>query len=331
MAFKDIAGNGRVKRILKLALEKGRVPNSLLFCGPEGVGKRQMALALAKALNCLETPGDSCDRCPSCVAIDEGRFPDVMEIETRADKKALAIEQTRLLKQLAYLRPMAARRRVFILVDAEEMSPEAANSILKVLEEPPLSSHIILLSSTPFLLLPTILSRCQVLNFSAFTKEEIEEILLERNYPEDRARILSLLVDGNLERALELDWDEVLALKEESWALFEAMTFGGRASLFLERFGSLGKPVQEEFEETLELFSSFLRDMLLIKLGGDSRFLLNPDFEPRLRTAADRLPVRQAIDVLAEMDAVLAELSRNLNKNLLLATFFSNFGEYTHV
>lgn len=330
MAFKDIAGNSRVKKILKLALERDRVPNSLLFCGPEGIGKRQMAITVAKALNCLEKTGDSCDRCSSCRAIDEGRFPDVMEIETGADKKALAIDQIRLLRQMAYLRPLAAKKRVFILADAEEMSGDASNSLLKVLEEPPLFSHIILVTSSPFLLLPTILSRCQTLAFSAISKEEIEEILMDRDYPAAQARILSLLVDGNLERAMELEWEDVQGLKDASWRLYEAMLSGRGASAFLDRFGTVAKSSQEEFGETLEMFSSFTRDVVLLGLGGDVRFLLNPDYEAQLREVSGTLPVRRAAALLAELEFVLSELPRNLNKNLLAATFFSNFGELSH-
>jgi DNA polymerase-3 subunit delta' len=330
MAFKDIAGNGRVKKILQLALERDRVPNSLLFCGPEGTGKRRTALTVAKALNCLGTAGDSCDQCAACRAIDEDRHPDVMEIITQPGKQALAIEQTRLLKQIAYLRPMTGKRRVFILVDAEEMSSEASNSLLKVLEEPPLFSHIILVTASPFLLLPTIVSRCQTLAFSAVTNEEVERILTGHDYPPEQARILSLLVDGNLDRAMELEWEEVQALKDESWRLFQAVLGGERASLFLERFGSLSRASEEEFQRTLELFSSFTRDILLLELGGDVRYLLNPDYEASLREATKLLPSGKAMSLLAEIGNVLSELRRNLNRSLLAATFFSNFGELTH-
>jgi DNA polymerase III subunit delta' len=330
MAFKDIAGNGRVKRILKLALERDRTPNSLLFSGPAGVGKRQTALTLAKALNCLEKTGDSCDRCPSCLAIDQGRHPDVMEIETLAGKQALAIDQTRLLKQAAYLRPMSGRKRVFILVAAEEMSADAANSLLKVLEEPPLFCHIVLVTENPFLLLPTIVSRCQTLAFSAISTEEIGRILADHGYPEDQARVLSLLVGGNLERALELEWDEAQALREGAWQLFESLIAGRGPSLFLERFGSLAKSNQEEFEETLELFAAFARDALLLGAGGEARYLLNPDLEPGLREAARTLVVPRAAALLAEIEAVRSGLARNLNKNLLAATFTSNVGELSH-
>lgn len=330
MAFKDIAGNDRVKRILKLALERDRTPNSLLFTGPAGVGKRQTALTLAKALNCLEMTGDSCDRCPSCRAIDDGRHPDVMEIETRAGKQALAIDQTRLLKQAAYLRPMSGRKRVFILAAAEEMSADAANSLLKVLEEPPLFCHIVLVTENPYLLLPTIVSRCQTLAFSAISTEEIGRILADHDYPEDQARVLSLLVGGNLERALELEWDEAQALREGSWQLFENLVTGRRPSLFLERFGSLAKSNQEEFEGTLELFAAFARDVLLLGAGGEARYLLNPDLEPGLREAAGTLAVPRAAALLAEIEAVRSGLARNLNKNLLAATFTSNVGELSH-
>jgi len=331
MAFKDIPGAGRIKRTLKLALSRGRVPNSLLFTGPEGVGKRRTALTLAKALNCREMSDDSCDRCSSCLAIDGGRFPDVMEIETAEDKAGVAIEQIRLLKHLAYLRPMAGRKRVFIVSAAEEMSEAAENSVLKVLEEPPLFSHIILVTASPFLLLPTIVSRCRTLAFAPVRREEIERILVERDYPEDRARVLSLLVGGNLERALELEWDEVQELKEESWTLLEGLLSGRNASLFLDRFGGLAKSALEPFRETMEILASFVRDMVLLKTGGEGRFLLNPDFEDRLREAAGSATVPRLLGLLAEMDFVLTELPKNLNKNLLAAAFLSNFGELRHV
>ncbi|MBM3298070.1 MAG: DNA polymerase III subunit delta' [Candidatus Aminicenantes bacterium] len=328
MAFKDIEGNERAKRILKLALERERLPNSLLFAGPEGVGKRRTALTLAKALNCRQLTADSCDACEACRAIEDGRFPDVMEIVAPA--KEITIEQVRLLKQMAALRPLAGKRRVFILVDAENVNPASANSLLKVLEEPPPRSHIILLTASPFLLLPTIRSRCRTLSFAAMASEELERILRDRGFREDQARILALLGGGSLRRALELDWDEIQERKERAWILFEALLSGDGASLFLDAFGTLPKSALEEFRETLELFSSFARDLLLLGLGGDARLLLNPDLEDRLR-ASGRFSAPRLLAVLAEFDLALAELPRNLNKSLLAAALFSNIGEIRNV
>jgi DNA polymerase-3 subunit delta' len=328
MAFKDVAGNVRIKRLLKLALERGRVPNSLIFAGPEGVGKTDMALTLAKALNCQAMTTDSCDACPSCRTIDNGAHPDVMALT--AEIRDVKIEQIRLLKHMAYLRPMTGRRRVFIIEEAENLNEPSSNSLLKVLEEPPSFTHIILVTPSPFRLFPTIRSRCQTVTFAAIGREEIEEILLERAFSPEQARILALLVGGNLERALELDWDEVRSLKEEAWGLFEAIASPDRSSQFLERFGAVPKAVQEEFGGVMEVFSSFARDILLLRLGGDAALLLNPDFEGRLREAASSWSVPQVLGVLAELDVLLVELAGNLNKGLLATTFFSTFGELRH-
>ena len=146
MAFQNILGNLRVKTILSKALQRNRVPHSLLFVGPEGVGKMETALVVAKALNCLQKTDDSCEECVSCVAINKKNFPDVMEVSPQKD--VIKIEQMRLLKSTAYLKPMVGKKRVFIVTDAEKMREEAANSLLKILEEPPSFSHIFLCTNT---------------------------------------------------------------------------------------------------------------------------------------------------------------------------------------
>jgi DNA polymerase-3 subunit delta' len=342
MAFDDIAGNIGIKKILKLALGRKRVPNSLLFAGPTGIGKRRTALTLAKALNCLRLSDDSCDECESCRAIDKdfglasnggeedrGRFPDVIEIA--AEKNAIKIDQIRFLRQMAGLRPMAGRHRVFIIDEAEKMGEEAENSLLKVLEEPPPYAHIILLTSNPFSLLPTIRSRCQTLVFTAITREEIERELLGAGYDGNQARILSLLVDGNLERALDLDWETVRELKAQSWALFSELILEDRPSAFLERFGGSSRALQEELRKHLEVFLSLARDLVLLQCGGDPSFLLNPDYERELLEAAKKTRVRQSLAVLSEIGSALSALPGNLNKNLLVTTFVSNLGELRHV
>ena len=328
MAFKDVAGNDGIKKILRLALERRRVPSSLIFSGPAGVGKTEMASTLAKALNCQALTTDSCDACPSCRAIDRGVHPDVKVLT--AEVRDVKIEQTRLLKQMAYLRPMMGKRRVFIIEEAENLNDASANSLLKVLEEPPDFSHVILVTPSAHALLPTIRSRCQTLTFAAIGREEIEKILCERDFSPEQARILALLVEGNLERALEIEWDEVQALKEDAWGIFEALSSADRSSRFLERFGAVPKAVQEEFGRVLEVFSSFARDILLLRLGADPALLLNPDLEARLREAAPSWSRERILGVLAELDVLIGQLDGNLNKGLLATAFFSDFTELRH-
>jgi DNA polymerase III delta' subunit len=346
MAFQDIAGNNRVKKILKLALERQRVPNSMLFCGPEGVGKRKAAFVMAKALNCLNKRNDACDECENCRAIDNESFPDVLVIDVKdlkvkqnsrqgesepdetddgkTNRDTIGIGAMRGLKGIVYLRPMLGRKRVFIINEAEKMTEDAANSHLKILEEPPLFSHIILVSHNPALLLPTIKSRCQTLNFLPVAKEEIEQALRERGFEDEKARIMALLVHGNLEQAISQDWDAIQQKREGAWGLFRALIGREKTSLFLEKYAfQPRKVIKEDLEQTLELFSSFCRDFVLMKENGDPRLLFNPDYEPRLRESEPLLGFEQALKFLALIDLARASIDQHLNMSLLVSSFYS--------
>ena len=328
MAFKDIAGNSRVKRILRRALQRHRLPNSLLFSGPAGVGKTATAVTVAKALNCKAGKDDACEECESCKAIEAGRFPDVLGIAP--EKEVIKIEQMRFIKQMAYLKPFSGTKRVFIVEQAEKMNEESANSLLKVLEEPPSFTHIILVTSNPFLILPTIRSRCQVLGFSNIGREEIERILAEQGYPEEQAKALSIIVGGNLEQAKGLDWDEVRKYRQSAWGLFQSLLEEEGSSDFLSAFVFQQRAAaKDDFERTMEMFASFCRDIILIKEHGESRFLLNPDLEEALKEAEGRWSLERTQNCLVRTESVLSGLSgnRNLNMNLQAAVYYSNFGE----
>jgi len=322
MAFHDIAGNGHVKKILRIALQRRRLPNSLLFRGPQGVGKRRTALTLAKALNCLGMEEDSCDACDNCRAIDKGVYPDIIEIAP--EKDVIKEAQMPVIKELAYLKPMMGRKRVFIVDRADTMTEEAANQLLKVLEEPPPFTHIILLSDDQAPLLPTIKSRCQTLNFLPVTREEIERALRDRGFEEDKARIMALLVRGNLEQAEDLDWDDIQARRRDAWSLFLSLLGQEESSLFLKKFAfHPRKEVEESLAQTLELFSSFCRDFLLLKEGGPIDLLFNPDYEGPLRDKEPAVGAEQTLRWLGLIDRALANLDRNLNVSLLVSAFYS--------
>ena len=330
MAFKDILGNSRVKKILRKALQKKKVPNSMLFCGPEGIGKKDMALVLAKAMNCERKKDDACEVCSSCKAINAGNFPDVIEISH--EKEVIKIEQMRTLRKIAYLKPMMGKKRVFVVVDADKMTEEAANSLLKILEEPPLFSYIILVARNPLLIMSTIQSRCQVLNFSPIAKEDIGKILVEKGFEEKKARIISLLVHGNLKQALSLEWEEVQDKRMKAWQLFLSLLRKGKAALFLRNYATSQRAlIKDEWEQTLEILSSFCRDSILIKEKGDRRLLMNPDFEEEIKKEETQLSLEALMDCLAKIDYAIYGLEKNLNVNLLVSSFFSYFKEWEYV
>jgi len=330
MAFKDILGNSRVKKILRKALQKDKVPNSMLFCGPRGIGKRDMALVLAKAMNCERKEDDACEVCPSCKAINAGNFPDVIEISP--EKEVIQIDQMRMLRKIAYLKPMMGKRRVFVVVDADKMKEEAANSLLKILEEPPLFSYIVLVAHNPFLIMSTIKSRCQVLNFSPISKEDIGKILVDKGYEEKKARIISLLVHGNLKQALSLEWEEVQDKRTKTWQLFLSLLRKGKVALFLRNYATSQRAlVRDEWEQILEMLSSFCRDSILIKEKGDRRLLMNPDYEEEIRKEGSLMSLEGLMDCLTKIDYAIYGLEKNLNVNLLVSSFFSYFKEWEYV
>lgn len=339
MAFKDIPGGERVKRLLQSALRADRLPHALLFHGPEGSGRRATAFALARALNCRRLADDACDACDACLAIrkteeaevvtdeDGGKvretwFPDVFEFIPAVNK--VKIEHMRFLKETAFLKPMAGRNRVFIVSDAQHLSDDAAAAVLKILEEPPANVFIILIAPHPELVLPTIRSRCRAFEFGPVPRPEIERRLVEAGREPGDARLLAALADGNLDAALEGDADEARARRDRSWKLVEALAGGPGTADFLEDFGvSFGgnDGRKEALEAEMETFSGLCRDLLLVGSGGDAARLFNPDVEERLRGLASRVDGRRVLAALAAADRVLAGLAGNLHPGLVASAF----------
>lgn len=319
MAFGEIPGNARIKKIIQTALQKEMLPNSLLFSGPEGVGKLETALEVAKALNCRQMKGDACGLCESCRAIAAGNFPDVLI--QQPENHVLRVDPTRLLKRMAYLKPMSGGKRVFIVVEAEKMNPEAANTLLKVLEEPPDFSYILLVTSNPHLILPTIISRCQVLKFVPVSQADILRELKSKGYPDDQAKGIAMVAQGNLKRALTMDWDEVRNQREQTWGILTSMfsrddlTFVMKSLAFKRR-----KEFGDEFKLILERLSGFCRDLMLMKEGGDAGFLLNPDYAEKLEALGLHLTAEQAREGLERIDRMLHYHNNHVNIDLLASS-----------
>ena len=183
--FDQLTGNERVKSLLRKMLEARRLPGALLFTGEDGVGKKLFALELAKALNCRTPQGvEGCGQCPACKRIGRFNYPQSADSDdwkeiiwtdhpdvgmVVAPKRVLLVGQMRLIEREANYCPYEGNARVFLIEEAENLNESSANALLKVLEEPPHTSHLVLLTSRPGMLLPTIHSRCQMIRFSPVT------------------------------------------------------------------------------------------------------------------------------------------------------------------
>jgi DNA polymerase-3 subunit delta' len=345
----DVRGHERIRAILTRALERDRLPPSMLFAGPDGVGKKMLALAVGQALLCEKAPAaEACGECRTCRRVgaalgashlddlreqadghpDEDVWrnfrlhPDFVLAEgwwlTRTGRPRsepeIRVDQVRdLIGEIAGA-PFEARRRVFVIDDAHTMNESAQNALLKSLEEPPPRSHVLLVSASPLALRQTIRSRCQTLRFGPLPRTTVAAALRQaEGLAEDEAGLRAAVAGGSLGTALRLSSDAYRELREALVGL-------------LERVDGLDAMGRMEAAETLEqsedaallltTLRSLLRDVAALRAGAGAGTLVNPDLAPRLLPLA-RGPLGARALVLAENAAHARQALRGFASRLL--------------
>lgn len=344
MGFSSFLGNERIVEALRRMLRSERLPHALLFAGQQGLGKFTLARLLALAANCEKHKDDFCGACESCRRQEPLRdlealraealksrgkanpeevplifqpHPDIWTIVP--DGQFIRIGQVREVKKAAYLRPYRVRRRFFIFDGAERMRAEAANSMLKVLEEPPETATLVLVSHRPFALLPTIRSRAVAFHFAPLQTEEIEAWLKENASlgAADR-RVVARLVDGSIGRAQALDLAASRRLRGELLGLVQFVLRPGNFQKFFATTARLAQEEKENFENLLDMLYSLLNDVLSLKAHPSGSGIRNIDFRADLEGVAQQISPGWVQRATKELDQIEGGLRRNINRQLAL-------------
>jgi DNA polymerase-3 subunit delta' len=337
MRLGEIRGHERVLGILVRALERGRLPPSLLLAGPEGVGKKTVALAVAQAILCERAPiAEPCGECRTCRRVAAGLEPSKLEaLRGEADRHPdedvwrnfrvhpdlvlaegwkltktgrpraepeIRVDQVRDLIAEIAATPFEAQRRVFVIDDAHTMNDSAQNALLKSLEEPPRRSHILLVTAAPLGLRQTIRSRCQLVRFGPLPRGTVEAVLRQRGgLSEDEARLRASLADGSLGAALEFESEQYGRIRLALLELLEQLDDLGE----LARMEAAEQLAQtEDAGLLLTVLRSLLRDVAALRAAGEAATIGNADIAARLAALAER-PLGERAGALAERAAPL--------------------------
>jgi DNA polymerase III subunit delta' len=339
--FSKIIGNDHVKTIFQHLLRSGRLPNSLLFVGENGVGKKPFALELAKAFVCRNpVSSEACDQCSACLRADKFTIPTNAEKNDEfkkvffsehpdiglvtAYKNNIFIDAIRALETESNFRPFEARARFFIIDEAEKLNDAAANALLKTLEEPSPTSHIFLVTSRPNSLLQTIRSRCQTVRFTPIPASEIKGHLLQtKKFAPDDAELLARLSRGSIGRALDLDLGKFREQRETILKVLESLVVNQNRAILLKVAEEMNDAKNKDtYDDYLNILQTLIHDIWTLSLAENSEQIANIDLKPQLNRFAQKTKGEKLAVWLTQIETLRENFAVNLNKKIATDALF---------
>lgn len=319
----NLLGHDWAVDMLRRHVVRGETRHAYLFAGAPGLGRRTLAIRFAQALNCEKpvAPGEPCFNCRTCKQIEAMQHPDLAIIQAVDDEGnskdggTLKVDQIREVQRTLNLKPYQSPYRIAMFLRFQEANDNAANALLKTLEEAPAHAILLLTADTPEQLLPTINSRCEILRLRPLPLEAIVADLLERGMDEDRARLLAHISGGRPGFARRL-MDDAALLEKRDERLNDLQTLLPTSRV--EKFSYAEKLAKDKdaMRQTILVWLSYWRDVLL-RVAGAETPLINIDRNMEIEFLAGRLDLSAARKVVSEHESVLEKMDRNVNSRLL--------------
>lgn len=324
MAFDKIVGQERAIALLKNLLKTNRIPHAFLIEGLKGAGKKRIALELAKGICCDSRIERPCGSCASCIKAGHQSHPDIRLIE---EDSSLKVDVIRDMQKEIQFKPYEGSRKVIIINSAEKMTIQAQNALLKTLEEPPAYATIILLANNGAGLLPTILSRCQLIKLVPAGKEVIQSYLqTEKGLSSEEARIIAAYSNGNIGRALKLQSDEEFREKRNTIIGLTRQLLDGKISELLERVGFFNDE-KDSIEDIFDIFVCWYRDLLIFRETQQFDFIMNCDKIEEIRQQSKTINSHKAREIILIIEKNKSNMRSNVNFQLNIEVMLLNIQE----
>jgi DNA polymerase-3 subunit delta' len=323
--FADVLDQHHAIGLLRAALRSGRVHHAYLFAGPAGTGRSETAAAFAQALQCERYREDSCGACEPCRKVAADVHPDVRWVRPLEGRTSIGIDQVREVRRDAAYGPHEGRWKVFVFCPADSMLAEAQNSLLKLLEEPPDRVVFVLVVESPQALLPTVVSRCQMVRFNLVPISQIEHALrVQFGVEPARARVLAALSAGRAARAAA--WSRDPTALQDRDAVVDHLVRAEREGLLaaLQACEFLAQD-RSRLAERLEVAALWYRDLLVWRETRDPALLVNVDRRAEVEALAESLDERALRRRLEALEEARWAVRRNVSPRLALEATFLRF------
>ena len=316
MFFSDVIGQDETKKALINSIKNDNVSHCYIFEGPKNMGKYELALVFAQSLLCENFDTEPCNSCGDCEKINSMNHPDLHIINN--EEKAIKREDIDNLIESIYKKPYEARRKVYIINDCEEMTQQAANTFLKTLEEPPKDSVMILLSSNINMLLPTIVSRCQVIKFKNINKNEVKRILIDKfSIDDEKASIIAYYSKGILNKAVNIanGKDDILKERSEIIELFDKIVKTDSGVIF--EFENYFEEQKDNIDLIIEIMMMWIRDVSFARNNLDN-LIINRDYLNLAKSHSRYMKENIADDLIQYLQYSSENVKNNVNYKLTI-------------